>query len=103
MDLDTILFDEEKDILGKIDDVLGNIQDPHYTITIDGYIKNKLNSNKTDEIKSLISNFKSKFNFINRKKSIKIISRRIKNKKKRKQSLKRQIYTKKLTIQRQCT
>jgi rRNA processing protein Gar1 len=33
-------------MLGKVDDVIGNIYEPHYTINIDGYIKKKFENNK---------------------------------------------------------
>jgi len=42
LDLDTLLFTEDKDILGRIEDVFGNINDPHYLLLLDGYLKDKI-------------------------------------------------------------
>lgn len=33
-------FDEDTDILGKIEDVFGNILSPHYIVLTDDYIEN---------------------------------------------------------------
>ena len=42
LDLDTLLFTEDKHILGRIEDVFGNINDPHYLLLLDGYLKDKI-------------------------------------------------------------
>ena len=38
--LDTVVFTDEYEILGKIDDVFGKVSDPHYLVEIDDYLRN---------------------------------------------------------------
>lgn len=40
LDLDNIIFTGEREIIGKIDDVFGNVESPFYQIQNDTYVKN---------------------------------------------------------------
>lgn len=41
--LDTILYINE-DVLGKIDEIIGNVEDPSYTVLSDAYLNEKWNN-----------------------------------------------------------
>lgn len=46
MNLDSLLFSEKGDLLGKIDDVFGNVHCPFYSILMDVYLLRLLKDNK---------------------------------------------------------
>ncbi len=38
IDLNNIIFSEEKEIVGTVQDLFGNVKEPHYLIHIDNYL-----------------------------------------------------------------
>ncbi len=38
LDLGNVVFTEEREILGAVEDVFGNVSDPHYLVLTDLYI-----------------------------------------------------------------
>lgn len=46
MDLDNLLFTQEKEIIGLIEDVIGSVKNPLYQILTDKYLENMVNEDK---------------------------------------------------------
>ncbi|CAD8059339.1 unnamed protein product [Paramecium primaurelia] len=46
INLDQLLVNDQQEILGKVDDVFGKVERPHYSILLDGYVNNLIQTNQ---------------------------------------------------------
>ncbi|CAD8148283.1 unnamed protein product [Paramecium octaurelia] len=46
INLDQLIVNGQQEILGKVDDVFGKVERPHYSILLDGYVNNLIQTNQ---------------------------------------------------------
>ncbi|CAK73593.1 unnamed protein product (macronuclear) [Paramecium tetraurelia] len=46
INLDQLIVNSQQEILGKVDDVFGKVERPHYSILLDGYVNNLIQTNQ---------------------------------------------------------